>query len=80
MITGAHGWNEQGVEVRGSAHATIENNLIHRNTHYGMALKVFTGYVAGKGNTIQENGRGDVYPEKLLFLATEEGGALDRRK
>ncbi len=83
----ANAW--EGIFVRDSAEATIEGNVIRDNVGYGVALgmhlcfdtdRVFTGYVAGKGNTVGGNRRGNYCPEGLAFLFTEEGGEFDRRE
>jgi parallel beta-helix repeat protein len=82
--------NGNGISMGSSSQATIAGNLIGDNEGYGVALNerpsfvlgllLFTGYVTGSGNTGGGNADGDVCPDGLAFLFTEEGGKLDRRE
>ncbi len=82
------GW-EAGIIARGSCQVVLEDNTIVDNRGFGVALFerpcfpgtwwVFRGHISGSGNTFESNQRGDVCPPELQFLATTEGGELDRR-
>jgi len=86
--------NATGISVRGTGDATIQRNRIVGNRHYGVSLyeepcadtdELFIGRVAGYCSTIrrpgepQANVNGDVCPDVLGFLSTEQGGEYIRR-
>ena len=87
--------NWYGIRLGNLAQATIEGNKIFGNKGYGVVLWErpcfdidwkFEGYLTGRANTIpgpdepEGNKGGAVCPDDLSFLATEEGGELDRRE
>lgn len=81
------GWSG-GIVVRDSAHAEIQGNSIVGNYGAGVALYhglclgagyVFTGRIAGGGNTLEGNYKGDVCPQDLAFLG-QGWGELDWRR
>ncbi len=84
-----------GIMLRGSPQATIEDNWIALANRYGVVLwegpcvstdELFAGYVSGSGNTIpgpdEEHGnrKSALCPDILAFLMTDKGGELDRRE
>jgi len=85
----------RGIALGDSAHVTLINNHIAANGMYGVFLyeppcaitdRVFLGYLTGQNNIIPDvlepegNQLGAVCPQVLQFLATKEGGELDRRQ
>jgi len=77
------GNRKNGIRIEDSSQATIRGNKIFENKGYGVVLSQrpcfdtddkFKGKVEGSGNEIHDNGKGDVCPEELEFLKTEEGG------
>lgn len=90
-ITGSMVRDNEGVGIAAmlNGRVTIERCTVQGNG-LGVVIgeapcvegrEVFTGYVAGKGNTIRNNTHGDVCPSNVLaFLSTSSGGVLDRRR
>lgn len=83
------GNGEDGISMMDSSQAEIRDNEIFDNQGYGVALyqrpcfdtdSKFTGKVEGGVNAIHDNDNGDVCPDDLKFLMTEEGGELNRRQ
>lgn len=82
------GW-AGGILLRDSAQAELWGNTIHRNMGPGVVLfdaactgfswYRFTGRVQGGDNLISDNGKGNLCPGELGFLATE-GGEFDWRR
>lgn len=86
--------NGIGIQLVGSAQATLQNNHITANQQFGVCLGVapcvptesqtFQGFVTGSGNVIlgpELADQSDAFcPDVLSFLVTPEGGALDLRE
>jgi parallel beta-helix repeat protein len=86
--------NEVGIDLWASAYATVLDSRILRNRQQGVYVdeepcsedpaQYFTGLVTGRGNTIPsqsepDGNKGSAFcPDALGFLATEQGGELDR--
>ena len=72
--------NREGVYLdRGGVEVTIKRSRIRRNRHgisYFSTESFYDGYIAGRGNTSEENAEEDL-PEELGFLVTPDGGKLD---
>lgn len=86
--------NGNPVWISDNAHVVLTNNrIVQQKTGWGYGVmlhgapcydyqdaKPFRGIVEGGGNIIEENRRGEVCPDALMFLMTEEGGELNRRE
>lgn len=83
--------NFTGVVLWGSPYAMLEANTIRDCEQYGVTvvgpngeIVGFTGYIAGVNNLVTDNGAllncDPCRPQYLCFLASEEGGELDKRE
>lgn len=78
-----------GILIAGYSQSSVENNVLKSNRGYGIAFYenqcfgvtlVFAGCLTGRANTRWGNAEGDMCPDDLIFLFTEEGGELDQRE